>query len=537
MNINSIRVKSSLPIITLVVTIFVILGMFLWMLSSQEQAIQAQSKKFRLAISLILNADRDLYQAKVAELHLVNKQGGESEQQTEFNENGQQVKDRYLEYSSKMSVYPDVLEESKGFDIAYKEWLNSSEQLISASSAGSNTGALNTVADAAFAKLRNVLDVAGEAALNKSIELNENLEKEIANKKLVTLILVLVALSISAWFSYIVPKKLTEQINALILRVREIASGNGDLTARIEATSKDEFADLADAFNSFIENLRTLICDVMAQSTELNSMTGTLSQSSDQNREIINTLNMAADMIVSAVHEMTLANKEMATVANGTAVEADNSSNLANQGTKAVDESSERIKALVTDIDRVIQLSAQLQGNSEKIVSVLDVIRGVAEQTNLLALNAAIEAARAGEHGRGFAVVADEVRTLATRTQESTNDIQSIIEELQGSVLDSSSAIASGKKNADDTVEMFKQAYEVFEEIHNSAIKVNNLANLTAEATGEQSAVAEEINKNLHQLNEQSEAANSVAETGLGLSDRVRDVSLSLNRLVGSFKV
>jgi methyl-accepting chemotaxis protein len=168
---------------------------------------------------------------------------------------------------------------------------------------------------------------------------------------------------------------------------------------------------------------------------------------------------------------------------------------------------------------------------------VLEVIRSIADQTNLLALNAAIEAARAGEQGRGFAVVADEVRTLASRTQQSTNHIQEIIAQLQSRVSESTQAINSGKQNADLTVANFAQAEQVFRLIMQSSVQVNDMAIRTAAATEEQAVVSEEITKNLYALHDQASAAGDVAKENNKLSQDIRQLSDVLFGLVGKFKI
>jgi methyl-accepting chemotaxis protein len=322
-----------------------------------------------------------------------------------------------------------------------------------------------------------------------------------------------------------------------VKRINEIASGDGDLTARIDVSSKDEFGNLAVAFNVFVTNLQDLIKNILAQVGSLGNLTASLSDASVHTKSINQNLNLSTESIVSAVHEMTLANKEMAQVATNSASEADKTAGLADRGMAVVRSSNEKISALIRNMDLVLNSSQELEANSNNIVSVLEVIRGVAEQTNLLALNAAIEAARAGEHGRGFAVVADEVRTLATRTQQSTNDIDKIIQKLQLSVTSSSKAISEGKVNADETANTFVEADAVFNEIQQSSNRVNDMATQTAQATEEQTCVAEEISKNLHGLNQQTESASEVAETGEELAQEIRHFSDNMKQMMSRFKV
>ncbi len=310
---------------------------------------------------------------------------------------------------------------------------------------------LEQAEDDKFCALRNILDQSGEAVIQGFIDIEQQRGDEIRSKMILTFIVVGIALLAAIAFSYLIPKKLTDDINYLIKRINEIASGDGDLTARINVSSKDEFGNLAKAFNTFVTNLQDLVKNILSQIASLGSLTASLYESSEHTKSINHNLNLSTESIVSAVYEMTQANKEIAQVATTSAAEADKTAALANRGMSVVSSSNEKIAALIQNINLVLNSSQELEANSNNIVSVLDVIRGVAEQTNLLALNAAIEAARAGEHGRGFAVVADEVRILATRTQQSTNDIDEIIQQLQLSVNASSKAISEGKVNADET--------------------------------------------------------------------------------------
>ncbi|MEM7389143.1 MAG: methyl-accepting chemotaxis protein, partial [Pseudomonadota bacterium] len=241
--------------------------------------------------------------------------------------------------------------------------------------------------------------------------------------------------------------------------------------------------------------------------------------------------------IVSAVHEMSVASREVANVAQNSSHEADNSQQLAKQGLAAVDNSSRKIIALSDNMEHASQRSTELQQSSDNIAKVLEVIRAIAEQTNLLALNAAIEAARAGEQGRGFAVVADEVRTLATRTQESTNDIQTMVEQFATSVEQSLQAINSGKRYADEAVESFTQTNDVLNSMQESSVKVNDMAMQTAQATEEQTAVADEISQNLSDLNDQTQQGGGLASSTQEVANRMNQLTDELNHLVNRFKV
>lgn len=537
MNIHSIRIKSSMPVLAMVITLLVMIVLFTLMLRMQGDAIDSLSNQFMPANATILNADRDLYQAKLATSKLFHEEGEADLALADLSENINQVADRYKKFREYMSDFPEVVGNAKDFDTAFELWVKTSEALVSVKKTEPRAAQRLREESEAFSAVRTLLDQSGEALLQRFEQMDEEVRSDINSMLFVTITIVLIILGLSLIFSYRIPKKLTKDMNDLIQRVNEIASGDGDLTARLDNRSRDEFGDLAEAFNHFVANLQELIKNILEQVGGLTGLTSKLADSSEKTKAINENLNLSTESIVSAVHEMSLANKEMAVVATNSASEADQTAALAGKGMDVLKRAEQCINALSGDMNHVSGCSATLQRNAENIVSVLDVIRNVAEQTNLLALNAAIEAARAGEHGRGFAVVADEVRSLANRTQQSTDDINQIIGELQQAVDESSNAINQGKANADQTAESFQETTEVFLNIQQSSDRVNDMATQTASATEEQTAVGEEISKNLHGLNQQTESASQVAETGDQLSLEIRNFSESMAALMGRFKV
>lgn len=535
-NLQSIRTKSSIPVVVMGLTIIIVIAMFLWMMNKQSDALQLQSELFMPANEKILNADRDLHQAKIAAINVMTNRGDRAEEVASWQENAKQAYERYEQFLDYVQIYPDVAAGKEAFEAAYSEWMVASEKMVNESTS-SNERELAQKEEEAFQSVRSILDKKGEVLINKFAVLDEQLASDLRRSETITISVVLAIIVVALYFSYTVPKKLTTDINDLIKRIDMIASGDGDLTARLDVSSKDEFGELAQSFNRFVEKLQDLIKTTLDNVKGLSSLTVQLADSSNKTKSINETLNLSTESIVSAVHEMTLANKEMSNVATNSASEADQTSQLAIKGIHVVEESNKCISELIKDMDTVLTCSEQLEQNSTSILSVLEVISSVAEQTNLLALNAAIEAARAGDHGRGFAVVADEVRSLATRTQQSTDDISHIISQLQSSVSQSSTAIIQGKTDVDKTANTFQEASSVFDEIRASSRRVNDMAIQTAAATEEQTAVAEDISKNLHGLNQQTESAQQVSKTGDEISKKITHFSENMMNLMGRFKV
>ncbi|MDB4838063.1 methyl-accepting chemotaxis protein [Marinomonas sp.] len=537
MRLNSIRVKSSLPAVIMTITFIVALSAMTHIINRLESALNTQVDDYEVAVAAILNADRDLYQAKLAELHLVSDFGNAQEEEQDRLDNAQQVKDRAGIYRDHLKHEPSLIKLMDNFDSAFSTWLSSSTALVKMDSNASNYHAAESKTNADFDALRTILDTSGVAVNKRSHEAKDEVANHVETFGNIFLVVIFIGLLVSIWLSYNVPKTLSSQVRFLSSRIREISEGDGDLTQSIKFETKDELGDLAHEFNAFLAKLRGIIGNIHQQSNSLGAMTVELNEAVTKTTGVTSALSSASASIVSAGHEMDMSNKEMAEVARNTAEEAQNSSDHIQNGMTAVTKSQQAIKELVTDVEHAQSRSGELQKSSDSIASVLEVIRNIAEQTNLLALNAAIEAARAGEYGRGFAVVADEVRTLATRTQDSTNEIESMIDQLKVNVSDSSKAIQSSHGNADSTVANFEEVTKVFGMLKESFTKVQDMAARTAQATQEQSLVANEVNVNMVSLKDQTDAVQSVSDTMHQQSQDITILYKTLDQQVGNFKV
>lgn len=537
MRLNSIRVKVSLPVVIMTVTFIIALSAMTHIINRLEGALITQVDQYEEAMSEILNADRDLYQAKLAEQHIITNIGNAQDEEKDRVDNAQQVKDRVALYRSHLKNDLNLVNMIKPFDVAFTTWLDSSNALVKMNVNSSGYASTEAKTNADFSALRDILDLAGEAVKNRSHEAQKEVSTHVETFGNFFLVVIIIGLLISMWISYKTPKTVTAQVRYLGQRIREISEGDGDLTQKIEFSTKDELGDLADEFNGFMDRLRGIIGSIHKQSDSLGQMTTSLNDVSVKTSDITSALANASEFIVSAGHEMDMSNQQMASVARDTADEANNSNVLTQSGMVAVTNSQKAIKELVADIESALARSNELQKSSEAITSVLEVIGNIAEQTNLLALNAAIEAARAGEQGRGFAVVADEVRTLATRTQDSTNEIESMIEKLNVNVSESAKAISNSHDNAEFTASNFDEVTKTFTALSESFGKVQEMAAQTAQATQEQSVVANDLNQNMVSLNEQTNSVQTVADLIQQQSKDISKLYKELDHQVGSFKV
>ncbi|SEO50041.1 methyl-accepting chemotaxis protein [Aquisalimonas asiatica] len=319
--------------------------------------------------------------------------------------------------------------------------------------------------------------------------------------------------------------------------VHEMTNGNGDLTRRVDVKTRDEVGELGRNFNQLMETLQALVQQITSDSRQLGEAAGTLDSITRRTTEGANKQKEETDQVVTAMNEMTATAQEIARNASQAAESAQESDQAAKRGQSVVTDTGTAIKTLATEVERSAEAMNELRAKSENIGTVLDVIRGIAEQTNLLALNAAIEAARAGDQGRGFAVVADEVRTLAQRTQESTVEIQRIIEELQTGTQDAVSVMERSRDSARDTEHKANETGEALESITSGVATMNEMNAQIASAAEEQTATAEDINRNITTIREVVDHTAGDANQTEEAARELTALSDRLQKLVGQFRV
>jgi methyl-accepting chemotaxis protein len=320
-------------------------------------------------------------------------------------------------------------------------------------------------------------------------------------------------------------------------RMNDIASGEGDLTQRLAARGNDEVTAMAGGFNQFASRIQEMVKQVGSSTDELAGAVDDLHEVTTTTRDGVQRQKNEIDQVATAMTEMAATVQEVARNAATAAEAARNANGEAGSGKRVVEETIQAINALASEVQGASDVISQLAADSEAIGGVLDVIRGIAEQTNLLALNAAIEAARAGEQGRGFAVVADEVRTLAQRTQTSTQEIQEMIEKVQGGARNAVSVMESGREQAADSVSKAGEAGASLETINNAVSAINDMNMQIASAAEQQSAVAEEINRNIVNI---GTVADETADGSTKIASANQDLArlgAQLQSVVSMFKV
>jgi methyl-accepting chemotaxis protein len=340
-------------------------------------------------------------------------------------------------------------------------------------------------------------------------------------------------ISIAFW----VARMVTADIKDVAKSLEDIASGEADLTIQLKSKGKDEVGELVRWFNTFVQRLRGIIGEVVNSTSHLAAAAEEMSNIVMQAKEGAGHQQQETEQLASATNEMTTTIESMAQYASEAAQAAQQADQESVGGKNVVAGTIDTIDALVSEVEATSSAIHKLEQESTNIGKVLDVIRDIADQTNLLALNAAIEAARAGEQGRGFAVVADEVRVLAQRSSQSTSEIREIIERLQSEARDAVQVMQSGREKATESASQAAQAGNALEVITSKVSGINKMNTEIALTAAQQSSVAEEINRNITNINNIAQETAEGAGQTASASEELAGLAMRLQGLVGQFKV
>jgi methyl-accepting chemotaxis protein len=409
---------------------------------------------------------------------------------------------------------------------SYKELLQKYEANISA-----QPETVSSIEEQLLTTARNAIDQTEQLKKREAALMAQRYDTTVTEIIIVTVVAILIAITV-AW---LLTRAITVPINESVGIANKVASG--DLTVDVRSQRGDEFGQLLAAFGTMVTNLRELIREIDTGASSIASSSEELSTVTNQTSRGVAEQQSQTDQVATAMNEMVATVNEVARSAEAAFQAANHASEKSGSGEKAVRETLEFVAELNKQSAEVTKQLGGLQAETNNIGTVLDVIKSVAEQTNLLALNAAIEAARAGEQGRGFAVVADEVRSLAQRTQSSATEIETLISNLVTSAATSVSSMEKGSKLAEQTLERAELAGTTIQEMAAAVEEIRQYNSQIATAAEEQSSVAEDINQNVTQIRDVGDQSASSTEQVSAASEELARLAEGLSTQIARFKV
>ncbi|MBW3698188.1 methyl-accepting chemotaxis protein [Vibrio sp. T187] len=546
MNINkfSIKTKIAIPLIV-IVFVFSMVTVLNVVKSNQQAAINHElNNVVQPVLDDLEDAYRDIYQVIAAAQGLLLAEGDSAAVQYqvgEFKDNAykavprlesiQTLFDQGVLGNQSRSEYTKLIQSAK-------TWVSLHEPLFSNPAGAKQYNEDNTAAiDREFAIVREQLRSIRGLIEAKQTLLREQANASIQSSKIVIevgMALAVLAALVAMWLSN---RFIIKPIQNVEKAMSEIASGDGDLSQRMAVDGDDEIARLSAAFNQFVGKIHLTVEQVIIASNAVRAEMENIKSLTQSVAEFSSNQQQESEVVAAAVHEMQVTSETV----SGNATDAASASNSANDEVESANSTLAQtvgsIEQLANDIENASGVVHELDTDVKNIASILDVIKGIAEQTNLLALNAAIEAARAGEQGRGFAVVADEVRALASKTQESTGEIESMIERLEAGAKQAVSVMNESKQSSETTIEKAETAASSLSEIRNSIGLMNEMNTQIATAASQQSNVSEDVNQNVQRIAESTmhmvEMASSAENACMALAVQCE----ALDDLVSQFEV
>lgn len=368
-------------------------------------------------------------------------------------------------------------------------------------------------------------------------EYQQTMAEHLSEKMTTLTLLSLLLLGLATVAALYAANNMVKPIHRMVQSLDDIAKGEGDLTRRLEIDTHDEIGQLGESFNVFVSKLHSIISGVVDVTSDVKTASSDINSQTLLIEDKLLKHNHETELVVTAITEMSATSHEVAQNTTQVAVSTQAATKEVANAQDCVDVSLSEVSNLMGEINQAAEQVNSLSEQSKKINSVLSVIGGIAEQTNLLALNAAIEAARAGEQGRGFAVVADEVRSLASRTQDSTLEINEMLSELHNLVTSAVGAMQASQQSCNRSVESSRAISESLGAVTTSVTTINDMSTQIATAATEQSSVTEEINRNVYAIQEIVNELTQSSKTTSSVSQHLAGRGQNLGDLVGQFKI
>ncbi|MDK9738867.1 methyl-accepting chemotaxis protein [Vibrio sp. D404a] len=545
MSINNLSIRSKIAIPLLVIVIVFSTVTIMNVIKSNQQA--AINHELNNVVQPVLenleDGYRDIYQviASAQGLLLADDQAAIEYQIFEFKDNAYKAVPRF---ESVQQLYDaGVLDRSSRGELtklvsAMSRWVKLHEPMFAdPANAHAYNNEYTPALDAEFDTIRNQLWSIRSLIEEKQSQLRQQADDSIESSKIVIEVGMGVAILAACFALWLSNRFIVKPIQDVEKAMSEIASGDGDLSQRMKVQGNDEIARLSEAFNEFVGKIHVTVEQVIFASNAVRSEMENIKSLTQSVAEFSANQQQESEVVAAAVHEM----QATSAAVSGNAVDAATASNTATREVESANSTLAltvgSIERLASDIENASGVVHNLDADVKSIASILGVIKGIAEQTNLLALNAAIEAARAGEQGRGFAVVADEVRALASKTQDSTGEIESMIERLEQGAKQAVNVMNESKDSGEKTITQAETAATSLAEIRSSIGMMNEMNTQIATAASQQSHVSEEVNQNVQRIAESTmqmvEMASSAENACMALAEQCE----SLDRLVSQFEV
>jgi len=544
LNQLSFRTKMAIPNIVILAFFLIILTFIYRTFDYQININQQLQEEIQPVLNNFDDGYRDMYQmiaAAQAVMLSSNDNDIFKQQKQEYEDNAPKVIPRIT--SAQRLIDQNIISPTLNKDLtelttAFSEWRKQFDQVfVSPEEANTYIREHQPQMDALFSIVRKRLKVIREAIEVKQEALLQQEKQAVNDAYFVMTTGVIVSIVASLILGVIFTRVMLSQLNKLKSAMLRIATGEGDLRQRISIESTDEIGELGSIFNQFADKIQHLVKEVIVSANRLKD---TIERIDENTKDIaLSTKETSTEntSIATSVHELSATSEQVKCDAN----EAANASNLASSDAlnvkQSLDSTVHSIDALGKDLQQASGVISELEAEVGNIVSILDVIRGIADQTNLLALNAAIEAARAGEQGRGFAVVADEVRSLASKTQDSTGEIQTMIEKLQQGTKSAVEVMLQSNQTSQATTKQAIKANDSLSAITDAINVITQMNNQIAQASSEQSQVSESINITIQALADKGTVLVTRVSGASEECNYLREESEKLEYLVQQFKV